>query len=461
MRLMPPWAGLLVPLAVAAAGIVIVRVALGFQFPVPWPDETGFVAPAFDLYRTGSFFDPGMNPDRVVMWMPPGYMVFLAMVFHLLGYSYAIARWVSTVCCLACLMLMAWLGFRLTRGWRRLWLMWLIGGVFLAPQILIDSNIARMEMLFCCLALLALAALIQGRLVAAAAAVMLAGTVHFNAVYFAAALVIVVGLRILRRRATPPVAYEWWVLGASAAAVLAYGAQVAENWAGFLADMQFQFSVKHLSGQDDPWHPMWPVYCGYALTVWALVRGSAAGGTVALFGLAFLVMAHEGHELWYDYAQPLGFLLITMGLLAGATGERNVLSGLIATSLALVMAVRVSTAMAPLLPDAAMFHRDVVSPQAIAKLRGFIATLHPGDTVNFGWSGMELFFLNDLARVGAHWTMIRHSVTQVFPFRHYDWRVRCDSSEWPAYLLKFDIDYPRLGHDTGCDIIRIPAAPAR
>jgi hypothetical protein len=51
------------PFLLAVGCILFVRIGLGFQFPVPWPDETGFVAPAFDFARSGSFFDSGMNPD--------------------------------------------------------------------------------------------------------------------------------------------------------------------------------------------------------------------------------------------------------------------------------------------------------------------------------------------------------------------------------------------------------------
>jgi hypothetical protein len=185
-----------------------------------------------------------------------------------------------------------------------------------------------------------------------------------------------------------------------------------------------------------------------------------------LFGLTFLVMAHMGHEIWYDYGQPLGFALIALGLLAdGAPAPGGLAAKRLAAALAvafvLVMAWRITDALRPLLPRRAMLHRSIVAPAELARVRAFIATLPPGSTVDFGWTGMEPFFLDDLARAGARWTIIRHSVTQVLPFRSADWRVVCDSSEWPALLFRFDIDHPRRGIDSGCAIIPVAAAPHR
>jgi hypothetical protein len=245
-----------------------------------------------------------------------------------------------------------------------------------------------------------------------------------------------------------------------------YGVLVLRHWDGFVADIRFQLAVKRVFGLDDPAHPAWPVVAAAGLAVVALLRREAWDGAApaAMFGLAFLVMAHEGHEIWYDYGQPLGFALIAIALLVPpATRWRSrVALGAAAAAggLAVVMGARITPTMAPLLPTIAMLHRGVVASAEIEKVRRFIGTLPPGPpgaTVNFGFSGMELFFLPDLARVGARWTMLPHSVTQIWPLRPYDWRVRCDSTEVPDYLRHFDIDYPRPGHDSGCEIIRQPS----
>jgi hypothetical protein len=449
----------LLPLLLSAAAIVFVRCRLGFQFPVPWPDETGFVAPAFDMAHTGSFFDPGMNPDRVVMWMPPGYMLLLAAVFRLFGYGFSLARWVSTACALASLALTGGLAWRLTRGAKRVFVLWATAIVFISPVVLIDSNIARMEMLFCVVVLLSLTAAVSGRLYLAAALIGLAALIHFNAVYFAGSILACFALQIWHRSLRPPSGYEWLALCGAMLAIFAYGIYVAQNWTGFVADMNFQFHLKALFGHDDPDHPAWPVWAGalIAIPFAARARGLGASAPV-LFGLAFLLSVHEGHELWYDDGLPLGFLLILLGLASLPWQRIGAICALALAGLVVLASTRVTPKMQPLLPSWDMLHRDVVPAGQIAKVRAFIATLHPGETVDFGWSGMEPFFLDDLYRAGAKWTILRHSVTQVPPFRTPDWRVRCDSSEWPAYVMHFDIGFARAGKDTGCDIMRTKAS---
>jgi hypothetical protein len=461
----------ILPLLVAAGAILLVRIGLGFRFPVPWPDEVGFVAPAFDLARTGSFFDPGMNPDRVVMWMPPGYMVLLAGVFRVVGYSFAAARWVSTLCCLAALGVTASLIWRLTSGWPRVVASWAMGLAFLSPIMLACANVARMEMLLALMIVLALAGIVAGRPFVAAALIAAAGTVHFNAIYFVLPLALALGTASWRRTLRLPRALDWAALAAAALVLAAYGVHVQQNWPGFQADMAFQFGLKRLVSQNDPWHPLWWVLAGVALTAAALAWQRRADGAAACatFGLAFVVMTHNGHELWYDYGQALGFALIALALLAPAPSPNpwpripraiqmmGPAAALLAACLVPLTLARSGTTRA-LGPVPAALAHNLVAPGEIAKVRRFIATLKPGETVNFGWNGMELFFLDDLARAGAHWTIIRHSVTEVWPLRPYDWRVRCDSSLWPAYMFAYDIDYPRQGKDTGCDIIRGPGS---
>ena len=448
----------LVPLACAAIAVLFVRAVLGFQFPVPWPDETGFVAPAFDFARTGSFFDPGMNPDRVVMWMPPGYMVVLALVFRVLGYGYGLARWVSALCSLVALALAARLAWRLTTGWRRALAGWAVGLAFLSPYALVDANIARMEMLFCCMMLLVLTALVAGRPYVAAALLALGAIVHFNAVYFAPLVLADFAARGGSRRLAWPKRLDIAALAAAFVGIAFYGSLILGNRHGFVADMGFQFSLKRFYGQHDPAHPAWVMLAGILLggaLVWQRRRCDAAALT-ALCGVAFLVMAHYGHEIWYDYGQVLGCALLAVGALAEqetvAKPLWTVWTGAGLTLSTLLLGLHVTPAMAALGPRLAMLHRNIVAPADIAKVRAFIATLRPGATVDFGWTGMELFFLDDLARVGARWTIARHSVTQVWPLRTADWRVVCDSSEWPAMLLRFDIDHPRHGVDDGCRI---------
>ena len=436
--------------------ILVVRLCLSFRFPVPWPDETGFLAPAFKLATTGSLFDPGLNPDRIVMWMPPGYMVVLAAVFRLVGYSFAVARWVSSLCCLGSLAVVGVLACGVAAGWRR-WLMFgAAAAAFLCPQMLADSNFARMEMLFCLVILLSMAAMRARRPYVSASLLAFAGLVHFNAVYFVPAVALAFAWEVWRCRGLPRAGrWDWLAMGAAGLAVGFYGVLIAFNWQGFVTDIKFQFAFKAgVAGMDQD-HPAWVILLGLFASLPAFL-GPARAWVPALFGLAFLVTVNQGHELWYDYGQPLGFLLILLGLLSAPAGKIRWACVWPAGTAAAVLAasVHINPTLRPLLPGWSALNRPVFAPAELGRVHAFVAGLHPGDRVDFGWSGLEPFFFSDFSASGAQWLMIRHSVTQVWPLRPSGWRVRCDSSVLPRGVFVFDIDYPRVGADSGCAVIR-------
>ncbi len=453
------------PIVVAAGAILFVRIGLGFQFPIPWPDETGFVAPAFDFARHFSFFDPGLNPDRTVMWMPPGYMVLLACVFRIVGYSFAAARWVSAVACLAALGLAATLAWRASTRWRQVAACWVTAAAFLSPFMLISANIARMEMVFAALILAALMCCTLARLYLAVSLLVLAGLVHFNAVYFLPPLLVMALAAAWRRELDWPSRADRLALAAALIAVGAYAVHVALNWPGFLTDMAFQFTLRRFNGAADAGHVSLVLALAFTLAGFAACRlrlGTPA--SLPLFGAGFVTMARQGHELWYDYGYALGFALIALGLLAEAPQTRRIWRAvahagvLAACAMIPVLDARIDNGLRPLVPSRAALGHAVISPGDIARVRAFIATLPPGATVNFGWTGLELFFLPQLDKAGAHWTTLRHSVTQMLPRRPADWRVVCDSDQWPRALFQFDIDFPRRGVDAPCVIAKQNAA---
>ena len=171
-------------LALIATVIACLHVFLPFRFPIPWPDETSFVAPAYELARHGTLYVWGMNPDRVVMWMPPAYFIALAALFKIFGYSFALVRWASAACVLAA----AWVAGRLIEtlaaGRLAVLLHALTAAAFLSPYVLMSGNIGRMEALLCLVMLASLAACVRGLPVLGAALVAGAATIHFNAVFF-------------------------------------------------------------------------------------------------------------------------------------------------------------------------------------------------------------------------------------------------------------------------------------
>ena len=144
------WQGMpyLLTFVVLLLAALLVRLAMPFEFPIPWNDEALFIAPAHTLSSDGTFFVDALNAERVVMWMPPGYTLLLAGVFKVVGYSFDIARWVSTVCWLVGVLL----GLLLVRqlALPRRYLLCALAATllaFLSPYVLANSNIARMEAL--------------------------------------------------------------------------------------------------------------------------------------------------------------------------------------------------------------------------------------------------------------------------------------------------------------------------
>ncbi len=87
-----------------AAVLIIQRTVFGFEYPIPWNDEVAFIAQAFSLSTENTLYVWGLNQEQVVMWMPPGYMIMLAGVYKLFGYSFELTRWISSVLYFICIL---------------------------------------------------------------------------------------------------------------------------------------------------------------------------------------------------------------------------------------------------------------------------------------------------------------------------------------------------------------------
>lgn len=458
------------PMTIAAvmvvAVVLFIRLFLGFEFPIPWNDETAFTSQAFEFSRSGSFFVWGLNSERVVMWMPPGYMLLLAGVYKIFGYSFEISRWVS------CLLYLASFGVVLVMvraalaGWRRNVALLLLLMTFLSPYSLAISNIARMEALYTLLFLLSLLAALRGKYALGLALVLLGATVHFNAVYFLLPYGVLVLWKIMRRETLIIGPGELLALVVAAVALAAYGLFVIKHIDGFWRDMKFQFDYKLGSPVMDG--PAGWTLLGLVLAIpflqLLLHRRFGMEAWLSLYGVAFIAMALNGHNMWYSFAFSFGFCLLLLGVLVSSTllgYKRGLRAGcaLIAGGLLWQIGMHVNRGV-PVLdalkPHWSTLSRDFLSPQEIQRVRTFIAGLPTDATVSFGYSGIEPYFFANLASVGVRWSIPGHSVTQVFPARALDYRVLCDSAMFPSYLFVYDWDgYPRKGEDSGCKIISL------
>ena len=447
------------------AVVLFIRIAIGFEFPIPWNDETAFTAQAFEFSRTGSFFVYGLNSERVVMWMPPGFMLLLAGVYTVFGYSFEVSRWVS------CLLYLGSIGVGMAlvqsclQGWRRNVALMMMLLAFLSPYSLAISNVARMEGLYTLIFLISLLAALRGKYALGLALVLFGATVHYNAVYFLLPYAVLVGWKILSRESLSVGPGELLALVIAALALAGYGLFVIKHFDGFWHDMQFQFSYKlgsPVMGGREGWMLLLALL---SIPCLQLLAHRRFGNEVllSLYGVAFIAMVLNGHNMWYYFSFNLGFWLLLLGALASLAslpkGWQRVLCITIGLGLLYQLGHyfnRSTTELDPLKPSFSMLSRDFLPAEEINKVRHFIAGLPPNSTVSFGYSGVEPYFFADFAKSGALWTGSAHSVTQVFPARSVDYRVLCDSAMFPAYLSIYDWDgYPRKSVDSGCTINKL------
>lgn len=452
--------------ALVGSVVLFIRMALGFEFPIPWNDETAFTAQAFEFSRTGSFFVYGLNSERVVMWMPPGYMLLLAGVYKLFGYSFEISRWVSALLYLASF----GVGLAVIRttlsGWRQKLALALMLLAFLSPYSLAIANIARMEALYTLIFLLSLLAALREKYALGLALVLLGATVHYNAVYFLLPFGVLVLWKILRGEILRIGPDELLALVIAALALAAYGLFVIKHIDGFWQDMQFQFAYKlgsPVMGGREGFTLLGSIFLIPLLQL-IIHRRFGAETLLSLYGVSFIAMTLNGHNMWYYYAFNFGFLLLLLSILVGSVSvkKRIVRGGCLVVGALLLYqlgyyANRSTSEFDSLKPRLDMVSRDFIHTSEIEKVRKFIAELPADATVSFGYSGVEPYFFDDFARSGARWTGSAHSVTQVLPVRSVDYRVLCDSAMFPAYLSMYDWDgYPRKSLDTGCQISKLP-----
>ncbi len=443
--------------------VFFIRFFLAFTFPIPWSDEIDFIAPAFEFSRTGSFFVEGLNPDRVVMWMPPGYMLLLAAVFRLFGYSFDVARWVSALLFIAAYIVSLSVVMRyLRRGWLLLALLASLVA-FGSPYALSIANMARMESFYTLTLLVALGAAVAGRPWVGVALVLTTALIHFNAVYFLIPFIVWFGQGWLWEGRVSIDRYDALALGAAIAALLIYLAYVGANWQGFLQDMRFQFAFKSLGQAFFGVRGIAILLFAYAMWImqWLLLGRFSKAMFVGGFGAAFVFMYIYGKSMWYTYAECIGFYLLLVGgliALLEMTGWRRQLLQSICLAVTFIALVyfsffRITPEFQPLWPRSQLYARQFISLAEIVKVSEFVKS-KPGAVFNFGHTGVEAFFLEDLAKNGGRWRYTVHSVTQPMPFRRSDYYIVCDSALIPQYLRMFELSpFVRKSQDSGCKIL--------
>jgi hypothetical protein len=292
----------LVVLAAGALAAVLLHGLAGFRYPVPWPDEAHFLAPARNVAAHLTLTAPEVNAPTGIFWMPDGYAVVMGVAYALLPDTVEVARLVSLALVLGFAGALYLVGVRL--GGAPVAVACAVATWLVAPRVVLMANIARMEPLVLALIGVTLLTATAGRWLTALAMASLTALVHPSGFVVAVALA---GAAVLLRADLRPkgrgelmavvaVAVAWaaegmWVLSHLDLARDHLGFQLARKSARSLRPNMAEIAVGFLA------------IAGVAMCVTGrrrlgTTRAALLCSLCALIG-AFTAIRVAGNEMWY------------------------------------------------------------------------------------------------------------------------------------------------------------------
>ncbi len=458
------WMKIVGPLLIISA-VIFIRIGRAFEYPIPWSDETSFIAQAYSLYTTGSLFNYGLNPERALMWMPPGYMVLLAATYKILGYSFDISRWVSSLFYIAAYIVTLKLAYKIAQGRSLLFLTFITTFCFMSPYGLAISNIARMESLYIFLFSLSSLCYLNGYRLAGLSLALIAATVHFNAFYFLLPYTAYALHSVIFRKKITFHLSELAAASVSVSILALYLILIFNNLHGFIEDMQFQFGWKSLSRAEDT-TPLLLISISliFALIVLAFInKRNADPIVIACFGVAHILLKLNGYNMWYEFSLCTGILLIIFSLAMSVSHDKRPrINQLLRFAVIALTPVLIYFANHPtryfseLQKQGLDLSTHFLERGTIEEIKSQLRTLPANSQITFGYSGVEPFFFEEMSKAGIQWQIPTYSPTQKDPLRKIDYRIFCDSPMFPSYVQLFDEEaYKRKGLFNGCKIIKI------
>jgi len=305
---------------------VWVHLAAGFTFPVPWPDEAVFVQQAASFQQHNSLFSPNLSNSRHILWMPPGYMVVLGMLFKIFGSSLFVARFFSLLLIIASLVLLVWL---LREHPARFHFLFLTGLFFLNRFFIVTANIARMEPLLILGLVVAIVLFYNRKSVTALTVLLALPLVHPNGLYFlCAGIAFIVVQRFYLKEGITFGSRDKLILGFVLVLIAGYLVYAALHWGDFLRDMGFQFARKsrrNLTAPFKTYGSLAFLCINLIAMVVALVRKEGKLVLFSLFACAFWFVNKLGQEMWYQVFDPIAFLLLTIVLIQLLNPARKII----------------------------------------------------------------------------------------------------------------------------------------
>jgi hypothetical protein len=293
-----------------------VHFAAGFTFPVPWPDEAVFVRQAISFQQHNTLLTPSLSESRTILWMPPGYMMIMGLLFKIAGSSLLSARLFSFITASASFAVLIII-FRNHPA--RFHILVLIGLFFLSRTFVIMGNVARMEPLLILGVVTALALFTSRRRNAALSMLLLLPLVHPNGVYFLASGVVFIALQELYlKEEIRGGKTDKALIGIALLLLAAYALFALLHWNDFVRDMSYQFVRKSKRNLIAPlMAPGTIVFLSFAFvaTGFALVRKAGSLVVLGLFAISFWCINIIGQEMWYEVFQACAVLLLMLLLM--------------------------------------------------------------------------------------------------------------------------------------------------
>jgi hypothetical protein len=294
---------------------LIVHFPAAYTFPVPWPDESVFLWQAISVREANSLLAPQLNPERPILWMPPGYMLLAGLTFKVFGFSFDLARLLSLLFVVATFVVLGLMASR----YRHATLAALFCGLgLLSRQFIAAGNVARMEALLLLVVCGGFLLLQRNQFYKGLALLGLSPLVHPNGFYFLVAAIayLLLSGRFGPRRPALRRADAAIVLVAIAL-WLAYALYAGRHWPDFVHDISYQLGRK---GTRDVLTALFTENNLFFLLLFffALVYGlkEKLGAVFFLWlaGPAWLVNK-IGREMWYQVFDVLAYVLLSIVLL--------------------------------------------------------------------------------------------------------------------------------------------------
>lgn len=316
---------LLFIITAAIVGSWYLHRAAGLGLPLPWADECAFVFPAINLADQNTLFTPQLNPERHLMWMPPGYSFVLAAVFKLLPYSLTLARDISWFF----VVLMFWGLLYMLKQAAPQWIVVGLASVFLlATDFVVAGNTARMDALLLCCVCWGWCFVLRGNTYYGIALLLISPLIHPNGLYYLTGALLYVVVVKRKTRRLPSLA-EVLPIAMAVLLIGAYIVYVLQHQAEFAEDMRYQIVRKTSRDimtrlRNDS--TMVTLSVGYLLAFAACIKFSPYRIMMLAIGAISLLIQIVGLEMWYSIyvaVAALILLVVIMGLASDAIDQIN------------------------------------------------------------------------------------------------------------------------------------------